>query len=451
MKKLLTIFGLFFFSVNFAAAFSIEDVVDFNFNGFKIADFSVTGEKDEFQKMVVQNLSGQTFPSISHISISYKSFGEMVTRRFLETPYTEPIEHYGYATICNNGNPETNGGIVCHYSADLDLPPEITELILKRENGIKIFHAQQIKEEVLFFNPTTSLWEDLTEAKKRQKTGNSQSGDSGTNYTEENSSSGNSKSQNSEDPQSKNSPANSAEENSSSEISENSKSKNPATENSKMENSPEENLNEPVLNLNLNLDLENAPKNSSENSAVKNKSEEIIFADAEKHWAKEYIYELVEVGAVDGKTAEVFAPEDFISRAEITKIALLGFGFTIPEEVPQKPFWDVEITDWFAKFVAMAKRAGVVNGFVGNIFKPEKSVKRIDALKIILAASDLNIVGGKMDFPDLTPGDWYEKYVAFAQSNDIIHGVRGEFRPESFITRAEAAKIVVETLRKSQK
>ena len=383
-------FTFLFLSAEFSAAFKIEEIVNFNFNGFKISEFSIFEENDNFQKMVVQNLSGKTFPTISHIAISYRSGDKLVTRRFLETPYTEPISHGSHATICNNGNPASNGGIVCHYSADLDLPAEISELILQRDGGEKIFHAREFDGQVLFFDPVTGQWGDLAAAKVVAE----------------------------------------------------------SAENLTAESAGELQISETQI---VREDFET--EGSSESSVLvteENNSDEFFFQDVKQHWAKNYICQLAELGAVEGKAPRIFAPDDFISRAEITKIALLAFDFAVPEKVTQKPFWDVQLGTWSTKFIAAAKSNGVINGFVGNIFKPQKFVKRIDALKIILSASGLEISGGEMNFSDLSAGTWFEKFVAFAQSRGIVHGIRGEFQPENFITRAEAAKIVMETLRKKQ-
>ena len=146
------------------------------------------------------------------------------------------------------------------------------------------------------------------------------------------------------------------------------------------------------------------------------------FTDIAGHWAEEFIEMLRLMGVIHGKSPGIFGPDLPITRAELVKIVTILFEIPLAEEITEKPFPDVELNEWFATYISSAKEAGIVDGYPDGTFKPNQYITRVEALKILLEASGLEIVGGDMDFPDTIPGQWYEKYVAFAQANQIVNG-----------------------------
>jgi hypothetical protein len=176
-------------------------------------------------------------------------------------------------------------------------------------------------------------------------------------------------------------------------------------------------------------------------------SAQIFFGDVEGHWAEDFIYELAEDEVVSGKSEGVFAPNAPITRAELTKIAILAFGYSVNTTVKEHPFSDVPKNAWFAPYVEEAERLEIVEGYPTGGFGPNDYITRAAALKIILEASGLDITGAQADFPDVPSGAWFTPYVAFASSHDIVSGYEdGTFGPGNNITRAQVAKIVIKTL-----
>ncbi|MFH1546112.1 MAG: S-layer homology domain-containing protein, partial [Patescibacteria group bacterium] len=170
------------------------------------------------------------------------------------------------------------------------------------------------------------------------------------------------------------------------------------------------------------------------------------FTDIGGHWAENYIDDLRLTGSINGKSEGIFAPNESLTRAELVKIVVNLYALTIPTEIASKPFNDVEIDAWYAPYVAAAKNAGIIGGYSDETFRPEQLVSRVEALKIVLEATGLTIVGGEMDFPDTEQGQWYEKYVAFSKLNGIVNGyANGNFGPADSITRAEFSKVSILT------
>lgn len=183
------------------------------------------------------------------------------------------------------------------------------------------------------------------------------------------------------------------------------------------------------------------------------------FKDVKNHWGKAYIEKLQGMGVVSGKSATRFAPDELVTRAELTKIAVNAFGLPVPATVTAKPFADVAIDAWFAPYVQAAKDNGIVQGVGNNRFAPNEPVTRAAALKIFIETAKFTDVVAVFQaqymkdgwsyvfFPDVMIGQWFDKYVGYAKEKGIVGGYAdGNFRPGNSITRAEAAKIAVKVL-----
>jgi hypothetical protein len=150
---------------------------------------------------------------------------------------------------------------------------------------------------------------------------------------------------------------------------------------------------------------------------------------------------------ITGKTEGIFAPNDPITRAELTKIALKAFLYEIPIKVTSKPFPDVEVDAWYAPYAEVARKAGIIKGFPEGM-RPNEYVTRAEALKILIQASRLPLeFTTNVVFNDTNPNAWYMWYVRYAYEKGIVQGYAdGSFRPGATVTRAETAKMTVKLL-----
>jgi hypothetical protein len=178
------------------------------------------------------------------------------------------------------------------------------------------------------------------------------------------------------------------------------------------------------------------------------------FDDTKDHWAKKYICFLKSKEIVNGKKDGNFHPEDEITRAEVVKIAVLGFNLPeISVKIPSKIFPDVSSSDWYADFVARAKNFGVVNGRKDGNFDPNNSITRAEAVKILLLSSKISVEGAKFSdeqkakFSDVEDYAWYYPYIAKVTELNLVSGKKdGKFHPKDKITRAEFSKIAAQLL-----
>ncbi len=218
----------------------------------------------------------------------------------------------------------------------------------------------------------------------------------------------------------------------------------------------------PLFFLNQFMSPESSPKESptgspeppQEGSSEKSPP----FKDISEHWGEEYAEELHEKCGIlgysdeEGNLLNLFGPNDPITRAELVKMMTECEGEEIGE-YEQESFPDVKKGKWYFNTVEYAREQGWVEGYEDGTFRPGNKITRAEALKVILLANYLEeeIVEGEMNFVDAKQGEWYSGYLSFAVNKGYVTGysdsageLTGYFGPSNFLTRAEAAKIIVE-------
>lgn len=158
------------------------------------------------------------------------------------------------------------------------------------------------------------------------------------------------------------------------------------------------------------------------------------------HWARTEIYEFINLGYIDGYGDNTFRPENNITRAEFVKLVNRVFNFTKSKNVS---FSDISSSDWYYKEIAIGVKAGYINGYENNTFKPNQNITREEAAKIL--AIILEVKGdGKLNFDDSHKiSDWAIKYVDALTDNSIIDGYEDNtFRPREKTSRAETVKLL---------
>jgi S-layer homology domain len=161
---------------------------------------------------------------------------------------------------------------------------------------------------------------------------------------------------------------------------------------------------------------------------------------------------LNEKGIISGYDDGTFKPDQPVNRAEAIKIIILPL-FADLQNPEAKPFPDVEIDSWFAKFVQKGKDIGVVNGdgVTGN-FEGSRTVNLAEYLKMILLAYNMNLTNYQNpsealfnDIQDLNA--WFVPYIHYAATTNIVHADNaGNIYPANSLTRGEVAEITYRLL-----
>ena len=189
---------------------------------------------------------------------------------------------------------------------------------------------------------------------------------------------------------------------------------------------------------------------SAPNTPANTAAEEKYFSDlGEFEWAKGYINKLYLKGIISGKGNNIFAPQDYVTRAEFTKMIASAFDFDSAE---CDSFLDVNKDDWFYPFVSAAVEKGIINGVSGNEFAPDMRISRQDAAVIAWRTAGVENASNS-EFSDDSEIDEYAKNAVYGLSGmNIINGKgNGMFMPKDYLTRAEAAKIICLLMEKEGK
>ncbi|NOU69046.1 exopolygalacturonate lyase [Paenibacillus sp. LMG 31461] len=168
------------------------------------------------------------------------------------------------------------------------------------------------------------------------------------------------------------------------------------------------------------------------------------FDDVKGHWAKNEIELLASKLVVKGTSDTTFGPNNYITRAEFAALLVRSLGL---KEEGSTRFTDVPANSWFAGTAGVSAKAGLIEGFEDNTFRPNERITREQMAVMITramtfagksAAVDLKQLDKFTDSKSLST--WSHNAVAGALSAGIVNGVtETEFVPAASATRAEAA------------
>lgn len=150
----------------------------------------------------------------------------------------------------------------------------------------------------------------------------------------------------------------------------------------------------------------------SEESKAAYETTENSFSDvSSKHWANEAISTLVNAGILKGDPAGTFRPNAVMTRAEL--VAMLTRFYTIDEAaLPENKFSDAQ-NHWAKNEIRFAAGENWISGYPDGSFKPNQSISRAEAIKIVNLAlgrnrADLDQISNMKTFTDnLNTKQWY--------------------------------------------
>lgn len=153
-------------------------------------------------------------------------------------------------------------------------------------------------------------------------------------------------------------------------------------------------------------------------------------------------------GYMDG----TFKPDNPLNRAELLKILVEAGGNDPSAENYNSCFPDVK-TDWYARYICFAYEQGWISGYADGTFKPENSVNKAEAIKMLMNIFDLyesrNEDWGGFDghpFLDVEVGAWYMQYIGQAKELGILEETDGYFYPGNNITRGQISEVIYRLL-----
>lgn len=175
----------------------------------------------------------------------------------------------------------------------------------------------------------------------------------------------------------------------------------------------------------------------------------------ETDWFSVSVNYLVERDIINGKSADLFAPKDNITRAEFIAILSRMSGDEILNTTEK--FSDVKDTVWYAKAVAWATEKGIAKGTSETTFAPNAKISRQDMSVMLMNYVNYKklTLEKKNQFIKFADEDNITSYaktaVAEMQQAGIINGVIKNgvtsFNPKNKATRAEATKMIYEIVK----
>lgn len=142
-------------------------------------------------------------------------------------------------------------------------------------------------------------------------------------------------------------------------------------------------------------------------------------------------------------------PQGNITRAEVATIFFRMLTDEARSEnwSQTNSYTDVASTDWYNNAISTLSNMGIISGDPSGAFRPDDSITRAEFTKIAVGFFDKagDYVDGTYD--DVSSSDWYADFIDAAVDLGLIEGYPdGTIRPEATITRAEACTIVNRTL-----
>jgi hypothetical protein len=184
------------------------------------------------------------------------------------------------------------------------------------------------------------------------------------------------------------------------------------------------------------------------------------FDDTAGHWAEQDIDWMVRRLLVEGTSETLFKPNDPITRAEFTAMLVRALNLPEGDNRTAAGFTDVGQSAWYSGAVQSAVSQGLVKGWDGKHFAPDKTITREEMAVMIgrayplfgakvSSAADLGLLGQYSDNSRIH--GWAKNAVALLLDEGIMKGItEGRFGPEGITTRAEAVAVLRRLLSKSE-
>jgi len=189
----------------------------------------------------------------------------------------------------------------------------------------------------------------------------------------------------------------------------------------------------------------NAELQAATKALVEKTAAEISFTDASSHWAKAAISNAVAAGIASGYPDGSFKPDQYITRAEFTK--LLVEGLDLASSTTALSFTDAaSIPQWAQAYVQAAVDAEVITGYQDGSFRGDGNITRAEMAVMITKALDLELEATEaLSFTDADSIPNYAKErVATAVKHGLVQGLGNDrFGANEQATRAQAVTIIL--------
>lgn len=151
---------------------------------------------------------------------------------------------------------------------------------------------------------------------------------------------------------------------------------------------------------------------------------------------------LAEVGIIDGYPDGTFRPNQKVNRAEFLKLVLESSEIATDITTPT-PFPDVDNGAWYAPYLRKAYTEGWIQGYPDGTFKPEQFINKVEALKIIGEVQQWQTeTPTEKPFTDVGITGWFSPYVAYAKEKNFLEERTSLYFPQLLLSRAQISEVL---------
>jgi hypothetical protein len=153
------------------------------------------------------------------------------------------------------------------------------------------------------------------------------------------------------------------------------------------------------------------------------------------------VYYMTEQGLVTGYEDGNFRPDDPVTRVEALKMILGAtnhdaLSIDLALKIPSFP--DTEADAWYTPYVALAYNLQIMTGNDDGTLRPETSVNRAEALKMLLLAAEKTA-----ELSTVQNEEWFTPYLVYGADHAVlIPDATGDYLPGQTLTRGELSDLI---------
>ncbi|TVX85606.1 fibronectin type III domain-containing protein [Paenibacillus agilis] len=197
---------------------------------------------------------------------------------------------------------------------------------------------------------------------------------------------------------------------------------------------------------------DNKVPDEQDNNKEEQKIEDVVFKDIEGLYNKNKVLSLYDRGIIAKPVNGLFEPHRAITRAEFMTFIVKTLGLEEKGSSTPMAFKDIESDAWYYRTLRIAHDHGVIKGFSKTEFRPNTLITREQAARMIGSLMEKHELKGMAYRDTSNISSWAMTDVQLLSAAEIVKGYPdGTFRPKQNVTRAEAASIIYNFFEVSKK
>lgn len=157
------------------------------------------------------------------------------------------------------------------------------------------------------------------------------------------------------------------------------------------------------------------------------------------------VFDDVHKAYIKGYPDGTVQPMGLITREEITTALYRLLKDSVVEKITttENNYSDVEADRWSVTSISSMTKGGYIKGYEDGTFRPANDITRAEFATLVLRFfADTNAITGGDKFIDID-SHWAEENIIKAEAMGLFNGYEdGTFRPDAYITRAEAMAVI---------